>query len=57
MQSFTLLLNLILSHLILTLIVHITDFNTIAHTLAREQRRNFGDDIAYCLRMAKKKVH
>ena len=55
MQSFTLLLKLILSHLILTLILHI--YNTIAHTLAREQRRNFGDDIAYCLRMAKKKVH
>ena len=28
----------------------------VAHTLAKEQRKNFGDEIASCLRLAKRKV-
>ena len=28
----------------------------VAHTLAREQRRNFGDDITSAIRLAKRKV-
>lgn len=36
-------------------IVKFTSY-VVAHRLAKEQRRNFGDDIAAALRMAKRKV-